>query len=167
MIRPMNRAPTGVDGWSMGSLLALREEGLFAALTRIALLWPATWSQMAGKKGTAGPRSGLSATSIRAWQAGDSAWSAPQPGRDQRPQRSRCPASSAYSGNLSSMEMSVASCVSAVAIISRSWGAMVFGQLNGNAGVACGGRQQRVSGPVDWRQAGLSGACSAIHSRTR
>lgn len=84
--------------------------------------FPKAWSKMAGKKGTAGPRSGLSATSIRAWQAGDSAWSAPQPGRDQRPQRSRCPASSAYRGNLSSMEMSVASCVSAVAIISRSWG---------------------------------------------
>ena len=48
----------------MGSLLALREEGLFAALTRIALLWPATWAQMAGKKGTAGPPSGLSATWI-------------------------------------------------------------------------------------------------------
>ena len=50
------------------------------------------------------------------------------------------------------MEMSVASCVSAVAIISRCWGAMVFGKLNGNAGDAgdaCGDRQQRDAQTIE------------------
>jgi hypothetical protein len=83
------------------------------------------------------------------WQAGDSGCSGPRPGRDRRSQWRRCPASSACSGSLSSLETGVAPCVSAVAIISRSWGAMVFGKLNGNAGVACGGRQQREARTIE------------------